>query len=81
MFQMFQIIGFGHKADVCTNKVTCSKCGKHDHHVENCNKAATKCTNCAVANMKFGLNLNDEHTAVDYNCPVYLRQIERRRTN
>lgn len=79
ILRCFKCLGYGHKADICTNNVTCGKCGEHDHCAKNCSNTFIKCVNCAIANKKLGLSLNEEHTAVDFNCPVYIRQLEQRK--
>lgn len=79
ILRCFKCMGYGHKAENCTNNTTCSKCGDQGHKMEECVSDLVKCVNCTITNEKFGLKLDYNHTAVNYMCPVYKRQIERRK--
>lgn len=73
ILRCFNCSGYGHKAAECKNKSTCSKCGQAKHTIE-CTEF--QCVNCVLANKKYNLKLNVNHSAYDRSCAVYQRKIE-----
>lgn len=44
----FKCLGFGHKADKCTNTVNCAKCGNQGHKENECNNDVSKNVSIAL---------------------------------
>lgn len=78
VFRCFKCNGYNHKQINCTNKVTCKVCALN-HHSSVCKSKKEECVNCKVANDKFKLKLNTNHTATSEKCAVYKRKIEAER--
>jgi len=55
--QCFKCQAYGHKADICKNKIKCGKCAQ-EHETKNCTSEELKCANCKGA-----------HEAKDHGCP------------
>lgn len=76
----FKCWGYYHIAKNCTRKETCHKCA--GNHKENeCTVEKKKCVNCMFKNQAYNLKMNDEHDALDRECPTFKRamQEEKRR--
>ena len=73
----FKCSKFGHIASTCTEEEhTCPKCSAK-HALKDCDSNVVSCSNCILANIEHKLNLNTDHTAWDFECPVLNRQIEK----
>ena len=72
----FNCAGYNHKANKCTNRIACYKCGEN-HKTSDCKSNVLKCINCLSITEKLKINLNPDHAANDLNCPCYKRQVER----
>lgn len=71
----FKCWGFYHIAKNCTREETFHKCaGKHK--ATECTAEKNKCVNCVFKNKTYNLKLNDEHDALNPECPSYKRAIE-----
>lgn len=72
--------GFYHIAKKCTREEKCSKCAGN-HNIKECKAAKSRCVNCMFKNQKYNLKINEEHDALDRECPTYKRtmQEEKRR--
>lgn len=72
----YKCYAFGHIAKNCTSAVqVCSRCGQEHSHKE-CKAEATRCVNCARANKRFRLRLEEGHSCMSANCPSYKRELE-----
>lgn len=60
-----------HKSNNCPNQPSCERCaGQHD--TSKCNNSTQKqCTNCKIANGKYGLKYKTDHRASDPECQSY----------
>jgi len=63
--QCFNCQGYGHKADICTKKVRCGKCGQN-HETKRCVSEELQCTHC-----------KGSHAAWHYECPARKHESER----
>lgn len=73
----FKCYSFSNKGDICTDSMICGKCGGGDHVSAGCVNGQHSCRNCRVANEKFNLRLNMQHSVLDRDCPCYLEQVKR----
>ena len=79
IMRCFKCCGFNHTQKNCNSEtIVCPICagchGKND-----CTKSdieANKCINCSIYKEKRGLDLNTNHNAYSFRCPVYQHQIE-----
>lgn len=68
--------GFRHIAKDCKIEHNiCHKCSGH-HHGKECQEESIKCVNCLDENRKYNTNYETNHTAFDYSCKSYLKQVE-----
>ena len=74
ILRCFKCCGFGHKQNECRSEnVICPKCAG-GHKKSECviePSESNKCTNCIKYRDKRGLNLDCNHNAYSYSCPVY----------
>lgn len=71
----FKCWGYYHIAKNCTREETCHKCaGKHK--ADECKVSKKRCVNCMFKNQTYNLKINDEHDALDPECPTYKRAIQ-----
>lgn len=71
----FKCSGYSHVAKYCTEKECCHKCGGQ-HFGKDCETEELKCPNCSKLKLQ---DLN--HSARSRHCPVYIRKLERFKTN
>ncbi len=67
----------GHTAKDCEKEIVCYQCSGN-HKRSACRNGTNKCINCDNANKKFNLKLDTAHNALDRNCRVYQRELNRR---
>lgn len=71
----FKCQGYNHKAVDCKHNRACKKCaGNHD--LKECQSNVFKCVNCKVANEKYNLNLDDNHSVSSTKCTVFNKKIK-----
>lgn len=74
----YKCCGFNHKGAECTAKTeTCPICSEN-HPVKECNSKIEKCANCEKLRVERKLNIDVHHSAWSTECPVYIKQRERR---
>ncbi|XP_065360459.1 asparagine-rich protein-like [Calliphora vicina] len=64
---------YGHTKNTCVNNAICPNCALSYHFEEDdekCNNPST-CVNCVYNN-----NANSQHSSLDKNCPIFLREKE-----
>lgn len=67
--------GFNHKAGDCKNQEICYKC-HGNHKAKECNKdIIPKCINCIKSNEKLNLGLDENHSTLSKECPVYQNKL------
>lgn len=74
----FKCWGYFHIAKNCTRNETCHKCAGKHKAVE-CKVSKKKCVNCMFKVQTYNLKINDEHDALDPECPTYKRAIQEER--
>lgn len=74
----FKCCGFNHKASDCKAAVVICPICSENHEVKECNAEFEKCVNCEKMRVERKLNIDVDHTAWSSQCPLYLRQRERR---
>ena len=79
VLRCYKCFGYNHKQGDCTRDQCCARCGGKNHQTSECKETVLKCVNCEAMNRKLNLNLDCGHTVYDIKCPVYVRNIERRR--
>lgn len=79
VLRCFKCFGYNHKSAECSRERCCARCGGRDHQTTECKSEDLKCVNCEAMNSKLGLKLDSSHTVYDIKCPVYLRNVERRK--
>ncbi|EZA58496.1 hypothetical protein X777_01117, partial [Ooceraea biroi] len=67
--------GYFHIAKNCTRQKTCHKC-VGNHKESECMSKKKKCVNCMHKIQPYNLKINDEHDALDPECPVFKRILE-----
>jgi hypothetical protein len=67
----------GHAAKDCEKEIVCHQCSGN-HKKAACRKEVQKCIDCDNSNKKINLKLDTAHNALDRNCPVYQRELNRR---
>lgn len=67
----YNCLGFNHFARDCKNNKICYKCSLQ--HEGECKDRHNKCINCYNAIQKYKIKIKDDHNALDYNCPCYVR--------
>jgi hypothetical protein len=73
----FKCCSFDHLSINCTSEhIKCIKCAG-DHKIKDCKENEFKCTNCENANIKFKLNLDVHHSALNKDCPVFIKKLEK----
>lgn len=80
----FKCCKFNHRAQDCNGELTCPKCTQN-HSLKECkaSKEEYKCINCCNYK-KYNNNdqtVNENHTALDENCPCYLTALRRYQLN
>ncbi|XP_046750286.1 uncharacterized protein LOC124413608 [Diprion similis] len=71
----FRCWGYYHIAKNCKRDVTCTECAGN-HNARECTSTQSKCINCIHKNQSFNLNINVEHSALDRDCPTYIRALQ-----
>lgn len=74
----FKCWGYFYIAKNCTRNETCHKCAGKHKAVE-CKVSKKKCVNCMFKVQTYNLKINDEHDALDPECPTYKRAIQEER--
>lgn len=64
----FKCQGYFHKSNNCENEISCEHCAGN-HERKSCTTQIKKCKNCEIANIKYKLGHNVNHTASDPECP------------
>lgn len=76
----FKCLGFNHESKECTNKECCRNCGG-EHNSRNCEEPEKiECVNCVLSNKRLHLNLDVNHKSMDYECPVYRKKLDAKRS-
>lgn len=71
----FKCWGYYHIAKNCVKQESCHKCaGKHK--AEECREKKKRCVNCMHKIKTYNLKINDEHDALNRECPTYLKAVE-----
>jgi hypothetical protein len=71
----FKCWGYYHIAKNCTRNETCHKCAGN-HNVNECTATKKRCINCMFKIQTYNLKINDEHDALDPECPTFKRAIQ-----
>lgn len=71
VIRCYKCQGFNHFAKDCKNNKICYKCSLQ--HEGECKAKHNKCINCKNAIQKYKIKINDDHNALDHNCPCYVR--------
>lgn len=74
----YKCYGFNHKGSECKkDSFVCPKC-TGDHKSEECMaiRGTEKCNNCINTKNKLKINLDSNHPAWSFECPVYKRKLE-----
>lgn len=76
----YNCCAFNHKSKDC--KAVSPKCPvcSGNHLVNECQSSSKECANCKKMNIERKLKLDTNHAAWSASCPVYLRQLEQRRS-
>lgn len=75
VLRCFRCCLFGHVASKCQGEEVCGKCMSREHSTGDCISDVNRCVNCATANSKYNLQLNDRHTVFDSKCPTYEKMV------
>lgn len=67
--------GFYHIAKNCTRPITCSKCAG-EHKDNDCKTKKGRCVNCMYKNKTYNLKINEEHSALSKECPIFKKLLE-----
>lgn len=65
------MLSFSHFAKDCQKSKVCYKCSLE--HEGECKSRYNKCINCNNAIEKYKIKIKDNHSALDPNCPCYIR--------
>lgn len=71
----FKCWGYYHIAKNCTRQETCYKCAG-SHRTDECKTTIKKCVNCMYKNKMYNLKINDNHKAINIECPIYIKAVE-----
>lgn len=71
----FNCWGFYHIARNCKRPITCPKCAG-SHVVTECKADKEKCVNCMYKNRNYNLKINEEHNALNGECPTLKKALE-----
>lgn len=71
----YKCMGFNHNAVDCKHSACCSRCASNDHQHKECQSTTEKCINCAIANKKFNMHLEENHSAWSRECAIYARKL------
>lgn len=77
ILQCFNCQGFYHLAKDCEEEQSCSFCSDR-HTYKDCNSKQTKCINCIKAKTNLNIEIDTNHSALDKNCPCYIRVLKKR---
>lgn len=81
VIRCYKCNGFNHKAAECNNEEVCYKChGKHKSK-ECKNEIVSKCLNCIHMKKTRNLELDENHTTISKECPVYKKKLEIKKKN
>lgn len=80
ILRCFQCGEFGHISMDCKNSARCSKCSE-SHRTSECTSTVLKCINCIKMNSERNLNLDVNHGAFSFDCEVYQRLFERKKSS
>lgn len=74
----YKCYGFNHKESDCKHeKPVCPKCtGDHKAEVCTMEKGEHRCNNCIKMIKKLNINIDPNHAAWSYRCPVYIKRME-----
>lgn len=59
-----------HKSGTCQKTVVCEYCAG-EHKITDCPRDLRRCNNCQVANVRYNLKYDTQHSAGDSDCPSY----------
>lgn len=80
ILRCFNCSKFGHYSKDCNSERTCPLC-MQDHRLSECKSSEKeyKCVNCKSAADKYKTNVKFNHSALDNQCPSYLRVLKSRK--
>lgn len=79
IIRCFKCCCYGHKSNECkSDREVCSICAEN-HRTNECKSEIECCANCSTMNRMRGLKLSTDHVAFSRECPVYKRQVARKR--
>lgn len=71
---------YNHTAKDCKQSVSCPKCAG-PHSVQECDVTnVSKCINCVKAKEDLSMNLNVNHCAWSFDCPIYQRHYNKKKS-
>lgn len=75
IIRCYRCNGYGHFANNCKNKQSCSKCGD-EHKYDICKSEIMCCVNCTKANARYGTSMDVNHAATDSRICKYFKRID-----
>lgn len=66
---------YNHVIKYCKNQPKCGFCAK-DHPTKDCDSQERRCVNCVSTKTRLKLDLDENHSSFDVNCPVYIHNFE-----
>lgn len=71
----FKCWGYFHIAANCTRQEVCHTCAGN-HKSNECKSSTKKCINCIYKNRTYNLKIDEEHDALNRECPTYVKALE-----
>lgn len=75
IIQCFKCYGYNHKSTECKNQETCFKCHGNHKSFECQKEVINKCINCVRMNNRLNLGLDENHSTIYRECPVYQNKL------